>query len=311
MLVAMRLREIAKHDSKFFLKSVYGPVNESWPAMSFTLPHLKTYLDRHYRQGHDFILLTGTSGKETEPAFRGRLLTALLVDLTKSYRSEEIVPPEAWRRAQAEYPGQWEFSLGVVKAWRFEFPPQSVDVLPQSYPLMGQYPYRGSVREIEQEERERILSFEVTEEPISFRPAMRPALTFQALKNNLALNQESFRIAELVYNRVMTSGTIQTRTAAQRTSPPPTELMLMVAERLRQHPLCCALCGGPMSLQPKNQLLQPSPDRKDSASGSYGPDNFQLVHLACNLAKRDATEAQFLEWLRVACGHSSNDGSLI
>ena len=40
----MKLLDVAKPDSKFFLKSVYAPVDESWPAMSYTLPALKTYL---------------------------------------------------------------------------------------------------------------------------------------------------------------------------------------------------------------------------------------------------------------------------
>src|SRR5437016_3649582 len=130
----MRLREIVKPDSKFFLKSVYGPVDESWPAMSFTLPHLKTYLDQHYRAGSDFILLTGTAGKDTEIEHRGRLLSVLMIDLTKSYRTEEIVSPGSWQWAQGKYPGQWEFSLGLVRAWSFTSPPLSGSVLPRSYP---------------------------------------------------------------------------------------------------------------------------------------------------------------------------------
>ena len=81
---------------------------------------------------------------------------------------------------------------------------------------------------------------------------------------------------------------------------PPLDLILIVAEKLRQPPLCRALCGGLMFLQPQNKLLQPSPDRIDSTCGSYGPGNFQLAHLACNLAKNDATVEQFQEWLSIA-----------
>ena len=54
-----------------------------------------------------------------------------------------------------------------------------------------------------------------------------------------------------------------------------------------------------MHLQPSNKLLQPSPDRIDSNAASYGPENFQLVHLACNLGKNNATAAQFEEWLQI------------
>jgi len=303
----MELREIAKPDSKFFLKSVYGPVNKSWPAMSFTLPPLKSYLDQHYQPGYDFILLTGTAGQDTEPDHRGRLLSALMIDLTKSYRTEEIVPPETWRLAQEKYPGQWEFSLGVVGAWSFIPPPPSASVLPRSYPSMGQYPYRGSVREIEPEERELIMGLQITEESLPLQPAMRPALTLQALRSNRGLNEEAVRIADLIFHRVKASGSAQSRTAPERTALPPGDLVLMVAEKLRQQPLCCALCGGLMLLQPENKLLQPSPDRVDSACGSYGPENFQLAHLACNLAKNNAAVAHFREWLNVASAHPGRD----
>ncbi len=47
------------------------------------------------------------------------------------------------------------------------------------------------------------------------------------------------------------------------------------------------------------QSLQPSPDRMDSKVGDYGPANFQLAHLACNLGKNNATETEFAEWLDI------------
>jgi hypothetical protein len=53
-------------------------------------------------------------------------------------------------------------------------------------------------------------------------------------------------------------------------------------------------------VHPKNRLLQPSPDRIDSQNGDYGPGNFQLVHLACNLAKNQFSVAEFREWLALA-----------
>ena len=300
MSYLMQLRDIAQPDSNFFLKSVYGPVGESWPAMSFTLPQLETYLYQNYRPMTDFILLTGTSGEATELQYRGRLLSALIIDRTKSYRTEEIVPSKSWKWAHEKYPGQWEFSFGVLRAWSFVPPPRSVDVVPRSYPLMGRYPHRGMVRQIEPEERELIGSLEITEEPLPLQPTMKPALTLQALQNDKALNQEAVRIADLIFSRVNASGSIETRTAPQRTAPSPSNLLLKVADKLQEQPLCCALCGGRMLLQPENRLLQPSPDRIDSASGSYGPENFQLGHLACNLAKNNAPMTQFREWLNIA-----------
>jgi hypothetical protein len=300
----MRLHDIAKPESKFFLKSVYGPFGSLWLAMSYTRPQLKTYLDRHYRSGTDFILYTGTSGKDTEAEeHRGRLLSVLSIDLTKSYRTEDVVSKESWRWAQARNPGQWEFSFGVVKGWNFNPPPLST-LLSLSYPLMGQYPNPGMVLPIQPEERELIMDLGIVEVPIPVRPVMRKALTFQAMLSDQVLNEEAVRVAELIHNRVNASGSLQTRTAPIRNAP--TDLILLVAEKLREEPLCCALCGGLMLLQPLNRLLQPSPDRIDSESGSYGPENFQLAHLACNFAKNNATVAQFQEWLSVATLHPSD-----
>jgi hypothetical protein len=81
-----------------------------------------------------------------------------------------------------------------------------------------------------------------------------------------------------------------------------------VAEKLQEQPLCCPLCGGLVPLQPENKLLQPSPDRTDSASGSYDQEAFQIVHLACNLAKSNATVGQFQEWLDVASARPGGSG---
>jgi hypothetical protein len=54
-----------------------------------------------------------------------------------------------------------------------------------------------------------------------------------------------------------------------------------------------------MELKSENKLLKVSGDRKDSALGDYGPSNYQLVHLACNYAKNNASEEQFQEWIDV------------
>jgi hypothetical protein len=140
----------------------------------------------------------------------------------------------------------------------------------------------------------------VEEVNIPVQSAMKEALTIQAILRDAVLNAEANRIADLIFLRVDASGSKQIGIAPLRTAPTPTQLLLVVAEILRQQPLICALCGSPMQLRPKNKLLQVSPDRIDSKSGSYGPENFQLAHLGCNLAKNNVTEEQFREWLRTA-----------
>jgi hypothetical protein len=169
---------------------------------------------------------------------------------------------------------------------------------------MGQYPNPGMVLQIQSDERDLIMGLEIVEVPIPERAVMKKALTLQAMLGDKVLNEEAVRIAALIQNRVDASGSVQIRTAPQRNAP--MDLTLLVAERLRAQPLSCALCGGLMLLQPFNKLLQPSPDRTDSKSGSYGPENFHLAHLACNLAKNDASVAEFEEWLSVATLHPSD-----
>ena len=131
------------------------------------------------------------------------------------------------------------------------------------------------------------MGLSISEETITVRPVLKKALTFEAMSRDKVLNEEAVRIAELIQNRVDASGSIQIRKAPQRSAP--IDLILLVADKLREQPLSCALCGGLMFLQSSNKLLQPSPDRIDSRLDSYGREDFQLVHLACNLAKNDVT----------------------
>jgi hypothetical protein len=163
------------------------------------------------------------------------------------------------------------------------------------------------VVEIEGTERDALLNLSLTLLDLPIQPTMKTALTIHALQRDHDLNIESKRIADLIFNRVDASGSLQQRTAPLRNAP--TDLLLRVAEKLPETPLICALCGGIMSIRPQNRLLQPSPDRIDSAIGSYGPENFQLTHLACNLAKSNATVEQFEEWLILVRAAHSDEGS--
>jgi hypothetical protein len=302
----MKLRDIAKHDSRFFLKSEYGPLSESWPAMSFSLAHLKVWLNRHYRPGLDFIVYTATGGPETpEREHRSRLLSVLKIDLTRTYPTEKLVSKDSWEWAKKHYPGQWEWSFGVIEGWTIDSLPLASDIVPHSYSKIGKYPHRGMVLELESGEREALLDLSISPVRLPKPSAMQDALTLDALRKDPDRNAEAVRIADLIFNRVTASGTVQQHTAPIRTAP--SDLVLRVAEMLKETPLVCGLCGGLMLIRPANRLLQPSPDRVDSSVGSYGPENFHLTHLACNLAKSSATVGQFEEWLAAIKAASSHD----
>jgi hypothetical protein len=57
-----------------------------------------------------------------------------------------------------------------------------------------------------------------------------------------------------------------------------------------------------MRLDTTKKLLQCSPDRIVSTNPSYGADNLQITHLACNLAKNDGSTGDFEEWLELISG---------
>jgi len=154
------------------------------------------------------------------------------------------------------------------------------------------------VVEITGGDREQLLGLNISHLSLSRIAAVDDAITLSSLRNNPNINAEAVRIANLVYNRVEASGILQQRMAPERSAP--SDLVLRVGLLLAKNPLVCSLCSGLMHIRPANRLLQPSPDRIESSNGDYGPNNFQIVHLACNLAKNRFTVAEFQEWLTLA-----------
>jgi hypothetical protein len=292
------IRDIAQPDSKFFLKSEYGPLSDFWPVVAFSPLPLKAKIQRQYRSASDYIVYTGTQGDETEERYRGRLLSLVRIDKTKTYDTGKVIPPESWTWANEHYPGKWPYAFKVLEGWSIVGPSRSSDVLPDTYPHIGQYPFKGNVLEIENTDRQAVLGLEIVPLKLTNVSTADGTVDLNDLLKDKALNEEAVRIAALVNSRVTASGAIFQGKRPDREAP--VDFLLQVAKVLKATPLTCALCGGLMYLKPANRLLQPSPDRIDSKLGDYGPANFQLAHLACNLGKNSATEAQFHEWLEIA-----------
>lgn len=294
----LHLHDIAQLDSKFFLKSEWGPLSDFWPVVAFSPVTLKSKIQRQYRSSSDFIIYTGTQGKDTsEEAHRGRLLSLVRIDKTKTYDTSKVIPAASWAWAQENHPDRWPFAFKVLEGWSIVNPPRSAELIPVAYSQIGQYPYKGSVLEIEGAEREALLDLKISPLKLTNVSKADGTIGLNELLKDKILNEEAVRIAALVNSRVTASGTIFQGKRPDRSAP--TDFVLQVAELLSASPLTCALCGGLMHLKPSNKLLQPSPDRMDSKLGDYGPANFQLVHLACNLGKNNATETEFAEWLEV------------
>jgi hypothetical protein len=294
----LTVASVARPDSRFFLKSEYGPLSRDWPVVAFTSKSLGARLQSDFRPEADFIVYTGTGGKTTlDPAHRGRLLSLVRIDTTEIHTTSDLIPDHSWEWAHQEYPGQWENCCEAVEGWDFAPFPSSREALPASYPLMGQYPNRGGVLEITGADRSSLLELLIA--PLLLRQLSHEDQRF----SHPDLLAESRRIANLIFARVSISGETMQHTAPERTAPE--DLVPNIHALLQARPLVCYLCGSVMQIKPKNRLLQPSPDRVDSSIGDYGPENLQLAHLACNLGKNAASVEEFREWLGLLCNEQS------
>lgn len=289
---SLTVANFAKHDSRFFLKSEYGPLSSDWPVVAFTAKSLGAKIQSDFRPEVDFVVYTGTAGVTTlEAAHRGRLLSLVRIDTAEIHTTSELIASHSWDWARQEYPGQWENCFKAVEGWNFVPFPISRDILPASYPLMGQYPYRGGVFEIKGADRASLLKLPI--EPLLLRQFSRE----QDAGKEPDLLAEARRIANLIFARVSISGETVQHTAPERTAPE--DLVPNIHALLHVNPLVCYLCGRMMQIKPKNRLLQPSPDRVDSSIGDYGPENLRLAHLACNLGKNAASVEEFGEWVEL------------
>jgi hypothetical protein len=285
---------LARADSRFFLKSEYGPLSSDWPAVAFSSRSVGAKIQDNFRPTSDFIVFTGTGGPQTaDPAHRSRLLSLVRIDTREIQPTSELIAQHSWERARGEYPGQWENCFEAVAGWNFVPFPLSRDTLPETYPKIGLH--RGDVLEIAENDRVALLGLRVT--PLLLRPPKREDAVGEMPPTEPDLLAEARRIAGLIFARVAISGETIQRAAPDRTAPD--DLVPNIHTLLQANPLVCYLCGGVMQIKPKNRLLQPSPDRVDSGIGDYGTENLRLAHLACNLGKNASSVAEFSEWLAI------------
>jgi hypothetical protein len=163
----------------------------------------------------------------------------------------------------------------------------------------------GGVVEVPESEHQALLSIEIKWVELPNRQVVETvSVQHDALRK---LNREARvfsdalkRMAALITGRLGPGGTT-TRNVPPRILPDGTDLDALLAAKLRSQKNLCALCGQLMRLDTSKKLLQCSPDRIDSVNPSYGEDNLQITHLACNLAKNDTSTEDFIEWLSLVC----------
>jgi hypothetical protein len=216
--------------------------------------------------------------------------------------TRSLVPPESWARAQQTYANRWEMSMAVRMAWDIPSLPLAKDVAPASYSSLGWRSNWGNVAEVQQQERSALLALDLVPVTLKLQPAGRAFDVQRAFLNlDEGTKKEIARMATNIRARVAASGTTSTRTNPLRTMPE-SELQILLYMKLKEQDNECALCGGALIPSHANSLLRWSPDRIDSSVAAYDDANMHIVHLGCNLAKRDATMQEFGEWVAVLRG---------
>jgi len=303
---ARTIRDIATIDSRFFLKSEWGPVGPRWPALSFKKPRVGEFLRDNYDPSIDFILYAGTSDpkKTKNKEWRKRLLSVLVMEPGEPIRTEELVPKASLKEAIEEFGQEWPWSFAVRQGWNCVDHPWAHDVTPEAYRSLGFRKNMGGVVEVPKLERKALLSVEINWVELPNRKVVETVSVRQdALRKTSrearALSDALKRMSALIISRLGPGGTTITN-VPPRSLPEGTDLDALLAAKLRAQKNLCALCGQLMRLDTSKKLLQCSPDRIDSVNPSYGENNLQITHLACNLAKNDGSTEDFKEWLSLA-----------
>jgi len=303
---ARTIGDIVSAESRFFLKSEWGPVSPYWPALSFKKPQVGDFLRDNYDPSCDFILYAGTSDpkKTKDKDWRKRLLSILVIEPGERIRTEELVPPDSWKAVKKEHGQEWPWSFAVRQGWDCIEHPWAHNVTPVAYRSLGFRNNMGGVVEVPELERQALLSVAIrwielpNRKVVETTSAHHDALR-KKNREERVLSDALKRMAGLITGR-LGPGSITTRITPPRTLPDGTDLGALLAAKLLIQKNLCALCGRSMRLDTSKKLLQCSPDRIDSVNPSYGAENLQITHLACNLAKNDGTAEEFNEWLSLA-----------
>lgn len=305
--MALRVADLMAADGKVFLKSEWGPIGDHWPCLSFTKQAIGNRLRREFLPGRDVLIYVGTGDPERteDPAHRRRLLSAIVMDPSQVIDTSKIVPPWQWAKTVAKYgPNAWPFSMPVTKAALFNDDPLPLawEVAPAAYEGLGSGLGRGGVSEAVGDERRAIMELPIHLIELTLSTDVRAHLERVSLirsADNRNLNREISRVALLIEERVRRGGELASRTNPLRSAPNLSDLISSINTRWREQAGCCAICGGPISVDGVNPLLKMSGDRIDSDSPSYGAENLQLTHFACNVAKNNSSMADTLAWIEV------------
>lgn len=300
--MAFQLAQLLVPGSKLYAKSEFGPAHSGWPALSFSSQKIASNFAMETTRGKDFVIYVGTSNpKDTpNPSHRQRIVSVIDVEPSAIVQTKQIVSPDAWANARAMYPGRWDVSLRIARAWDVENFPYARDVMPVTYRRFQSPATRGHPISVDTSDLMQLGQLNLIPVELSMTERANSILALDT--NNKTLSKEISRLVNLISKDIEQSLTTYGAIHPLRISPNISDLFIGLSQMWAKQGGRCALCSQPVPINTKNKLLQLSRDRIDSGNKEYGISNIQLTHLGCNLAKSSASMAEWSEFLGVLNG---------
>lgn len=294
--MVVHLEEILRPDSQLFAKSEFAPANSEWPGLSFSSKKIAGDLQKSVLKGKDFIIYVGTSNPNDTPEIghRQRLLSVVDVEPRALVSTKDIVSADAWARAKKQYPDRWDFSVVIARAWTIIGFPKAHDVLPETYAAFSNPGTRGHVIPVADIDLRRLMSLELEEIDLSLTGRALSALSLNT--DNRTLKKELSRLMNAIQSDISRSQEESRGHYPLRRGPNSSDIYKALLDCWNKQKGRCALCGVAIPIVTQNKLLQMSRDRIDSSEKTYDSRNLQITHLGCNLAKSDATLAEWREF---------------
>jgi hypothetical protein len=293
----MRLADIVSPDTRLFAKSEFGPASDRWPALSFSSHKIATDFSNAYRRGRDFVVYVGTGDpNKTELAeHRQRLLSVLSVEPRAPINTRDLVPAEVWERTVRQWGVRWEWSLPIIETYDIVGFPRAHAMIPETYRSFGDLRNLGRCVPVFEAEYQTLFGLDLVKIILNLSERAQRVLMLNT--DNTALRQELSRLVSGIEHDVAVAGSARTGVNPPRFKPNYSDIFMMLMQRWNEQDGMCALCDRPIPLRPENKLLQMSRDRTDSSNKTYDWQNTRLTHLACNLAKGDATLDEWRDYL--------------
>lgn len=215
------------------------------------------------------------------------MLSVVDIEPRAIVQTKLIVSAESWARAQAKYPGRWDVSLRMARAWEVVGFPRAHDLLPATYALFQNPGTRGHPIPVLESDFANLRTLQLN--PVDLALTDRATDVLGLNVDDVQLRRELSRLADLIQHDIARALTERGGTNPLRTGGNYSDVFAMLSRRWNEQRGCCMLCGAPIPLITANKLLKMSRDRIDSANKAYEIGNVQITHYGCNLAKSDAT----------------------